>query len=87
MINNKLNMKEIIKNNVVWLAFVIGMIMIFVGYYYNKHESLIVIGGCLWLSSRTIDMELNKKKLKIWYVYLITLVFFVFNLFFFKIKY
>jgi len=54
--------------------------MIFVGYYYNKNESLVVIGWVLWLSSWTIDMELNKPKPKIWFTYLVTIVFFVFTL-------
>ena len=78
-------MKEIIKNNIGWIGFVISIIMIFVGYYYNNNESLLVIGLFLWLSSSTIDMELKKPKPKIWYTYLVALVFCVMT-FFFLIK-
>ena len=77
-------MKEIIKNNIGWVSFVISIIMIFVGYY-NNNESLAVIGLFLWLSSSTIDMELKKPKPKIWYTYLAAIVFLVFT-FLFLIK-
>ena len=78
-------MKEIIKNNIGLVGWIIATIMIFVGYYYDKNESLIVIGLFLWLSSSTIDMELKKPKPKIRYVYLVTLVFCVMT-FLFLIK-
>jgi uncharacterized membrane protein len=72
-------MKEIIKKNIGWVGFVIGIIMIFVGYYYNEYESLAEFGFFLWISSMTIDMELKKPKPKIWYTYLVAIVFFVFT--------
>ena len=78
-------MNEIIKNNIGLVGWIIATIMIFVGYYYDKNESLIVIGFFLWLSSSTIDMELKKLKPKIWYTYLVTIVFFVLT-FLFLIK-
>ena len=78
-------MKEIIKNNIGLVGWIISAIMIFVGYYYNKNESLIVIGSFLWFSSMAIDMEFKKPKPKIWYTYLVTIVFFVFT-FLFLIK-
>ena len=49
-------MKEIIKNNIGWVGFAIGMIMIFIGYYYNKNVPLVEIGFFLWISSIAIDM-------------------------------
>ena len=78
-------MKEIIKNNIGLVGWIIATIMIFVGYYYDKNESLIVIGLLLWLSSSTIDMEIKKQQPKIWYTYLVIIVFFVFT-FLFLIK-
>ena len=78
-------MKEAIKNNIGLAGWIIATIMIFVGYYYDQNESLIVIGLFFWLSSTTIDMELKKPKPKIWYIYLVTIVFFVFT-FLFLIK-
>ena len=74
MINNKLHMKEIIKNNIGWLGFVIGTSMIFIGYYYNK-KALVEIGSFLVVSSMAIDMELKKSKPKIWITYLVAIVF------------
>ena len=83
---NKLNMKEIIKNNIGLVGMIIAAIMIFVGYYYyDKNESLIVIGCFLWFSSSTIDTQLKKPKPKIWYTYLVAIVFFVLT-FLFLIK-
>ena len=52
-------MKEIIKNNIGLVGWIIATIMIFFGYYYDKNETLIVIGGFLWISSMTIQYELN----------------------------
>ena len=79
-------MKEIIKNNIGLVGMIIAAIMIFVGYYYyDKNESLIVIGCFLWLSSSTIDTQLKKPKPKIWYTYLVAIVFFVLT-FLFLIK-
>ena len=66
-------MKEIIKNNIGWVGFAIGMIMIFIGYYYNKNVPLVKIGFFLWISSIAIDMELKKPKPKVWYIYLVTI--------------
>ena len=78
-------MKEIIKKHIGWVGFIIAVIMIFVGYYNAKSESLTEFGFFLWLSTWTIDMELNKPKPKIWYIYLVTTVtLFVFTLFFLK---
>ena len=78
-------MKEIIKNNIGWVGFAIGMIMIFIGYYYNKNVPLVEIGFFLWISSIAIDMELKKPKPKIWYTYSVAIVF-VFFTFLFLIK-
>ena len=78
-------MKEIIKNNIGLGGWIVAAIMIFIGYYYDKNESLIVVGLLLWFSSSTIDMEFKKPKPKIWYIYLVTIVFFVFT-FLFLIK-
>ena len=78
-------MKEIMKNNIGLVGWIIATIMIFFGYYYDKNESLILIGFFLWFSSSTIDMELKKPKPKIWYTYLVALVFCVMT-FFFLIK-
>ena len=36
-------MKEIMKNNIGLLGWIVAAIMIFVGYYYDKNESLIVV--------------------------------------------
>ena len=77
-------MKEIIKNNIGWVGFAIGMIMIFIGYY-NKNVPLAEIGFFLGISSMAIDMELKKPKPKIWYTYLVAIVF-VFFTFLFLIK-
>ena len=77
-------MKEIIKNNIGWVGFAIGIIMIFIGYY-NKIVPLAEIGFFLWISSMAIDMELKKPKPKIWYTYLVAIVF-VFFTFLFLIK-
>ena len=76
-------MKEIMKNNIGLVGWIVAAIMIFVGYYYDKNESLIVVGLLLWFSSSTIDMEFKKPKPKIWYTYLVTIVFFVFTFLFF----
>ena len=72
-------MKEIIKNNIGWLGFIIGTSMIFVGwildYYYNKNVALVEIGSFLVVSSMAIDMELKKSKPKMWITYLVAIVF------------
>ena len=70
-------MKEIIKNNIGLVGWIIATIMIFFGYYYDKNETLIVIGGFLWISSMTIQYELNKEKPKNWFITLVTVTFFV----------
>jgi hypothetical protein len=70
-------MKEIIKNNIGLVGWIIASIMIFAGYYYDKNETLIVIGGFLWISSMSLQYELNKEKPKNWFITLITVTFFV----------
>ena len=70
-------MKEIIKNNIGLVGWIIATIMIFSGYYYDKNETLIVIGGFLWISSMTIQYELNKEKSKNWFITLVAVTFFV----------
>jgi len=78
-------MKEIIKNNIGWVGFAIGMIMIFIGYYYNKNVGLVAIGSLLVGSSMAIDTQLKQPKPKIWIIYLVTLSVFVMT-FLFLIK-
>jgi len=78
-------MKEIIKNNIGWLGFVIGGSMIFIGYYYNKNVGLVTIGSLLVGSSMAIDTQLKQPQPKIWIIYLITLSVFVMT-FLFLIK-
>jgi len=70
-------MKEIIKNNIGLVGWIIATIMIFSGYYYDKNETLIVMGGFLWISSMSLQYELNKEKPKNWFITLITVTFFV----------
>jgi hypothetical protein len=43
-------MQEIIKNNIGLVGWIIATIIIFAGYYYDKNETFIVIGGFLWIS-------------------------------------
>ena len=76
-------MKEIIKNNIGWLGFVIGGSMIFIGYY--KNVGLVTIGSLLVGSSMAMDTQLKQPKPKIWIIYLITLSVFVMT-FLFLIK-
>ena len=79
-------MKEIIKNNIGWVGFVIGGSMIFIGYYYYyKNVPLVEIGSLLVGSSMAIDTQLKQPKPKIWIIYLITLSVFVMT-FLFLIK-
>ena len=56
-------MKEIIKNNIGWLGFVIGGSMIFIGYY--KNVGLVTIGSLLVGSSMAMDTQLKQPKPKI----------------------
>lgn len=65
------------KNNIGLVGWIIATIMIFFGYYYDKNETLIVIGGFLWISSMTIQYELNKAKSKNWFITLVAVTFFV----------
>jgi hypothetical protein len=65
------------KNNIGLVGWIIATIMIFFGYYYDKNETLIVIGGFLWISSMTIQYELNKAKSKNWFITLVAVTIFV----------
>ena len=45
-------------------------------YYNNEFEILGSIGIILWLSTMTLQYELNKEKTKNWFIYLVIVTFF-----------
>ena len=64
------------------IGFLIAFPLISIAAYYkfycnNEFEILGSIGTILWLTTMTLQYELNKEKTKKWFIYLVTVIFFV----------
>ena len=79
-------MKDLIKNYIGIVGFIVALIGILVSAYYkfyhnNELDSVGELSLLLWISTMTISDELNKSNPKQWYVYLVTAVFIIFCVF------
>jgi len=73
---------NLIKKYTGLIGFLIAFPLISIAAYYkfccnNEFEILGSIGIILWLTTMTLQYELNKEKTKNWFIYLVTVTFFV----------
>ena len=73
---------NLIKKYTGLIGFLIALPLISIAAYYkfccnNEFEILGSIGIILWLTTMTLQYELNKEKTKNWFIYLVTVTFFV----------
>ena len=85
-----MDIMNIIKKYTGLIGFIIAFPLIFIAAYYkyyynNEYELLGYLAIFLWITSMTLQHELNKKKPKKWFIslvigtFLIAVFFFIFN--------
>ena len=72
---------NLIKKYTGLIGFLIALPLISIAAYYkfycnNEFEILGSIGIILWLTTMTLQYELNKEKIKNWFIYLVIVTFF-----------
>ena len=75
-------MKEIIKKHIgvigVLIAFpLIGIAVYYKYYFNNEFEVLAILAIILWITTTTLEYELEKEKPKKWFITLVTGTFFI----------
>tara|TARA_B100000963_G_scaffold227020_1_gene198024 strand:+ start:1000 stop:1248 length:249 start_codon:yes stop_codon:yes gene_type:complete len=73
---------NLIKKYTGLIGFLIAFPLICIAAYYkfycnNEFEILGILGIILWLTTITLQYELNKEKTKNWFIYLVSVTFFV----------
>ena len=73
---------NIIKKYTGLIGFLLALPLIFIAAYYkyycnNEFEILATLGIMLWITSMAIQYELNKEEPKIWFINIVTVIFFL----------